>query len=273
MCLLFFFFFVFTLSYLFESEISDLLLGTLGHCHFHHYIHYWCDFHFMFDLGRSPLFFTYSLFRYHFYRYLWFILFPSHLILSLQRPISGLMLISHHHSTYHYQFILLHLSPYRHHIHVRHPQVRGSWDYYTCCISYMRAWFSDHWVFESSFLSFLLPYPPSLRYIPCLKTTLRPWDQMSSLTASTWTGVWDLVDVWISSCFFFWESPLWCVGLIQLCSDYRDHAFWRWMVWYPRFLTYCASDATLGHIPFHLEVYGSSRTCTIIITHWMLTET
>ncbi|KAL6329553.1 hypothetical protein AAG906_022130 [Vitis piasezkii] len=41
----------------------------------------------------------------------------------LRRPISGSMLTSHHHYTYHYQFILFHLSPYRHHIHVRHPQV------------------------------------------------------------------------------------------------------------------------------------------------------
>ncbi|RVX01956.1 hypothetical protein CK203_019574 [Vitis vinifera] len=49
-----------------------------------------------------------------------------------------------------------------------------------------------------SFLSFLSPYHPSLRYVPCLKTTLRPWDQISSSTASAWTG------------------------LIQLCSDYRD---------------------------------------------------
>ena len=38
------FFFVFTLSYFFESGISDLLLETLGHSPFHHYIHYWCDF-------------------------------------------------------------------------------------------------------------------------------------------------------------------------------------------------------------------------------------
>ncbi|KAL6310844.1 hypothetical protein AAG906_036893 [Vitis piasezkii] len=53
--------------------------------------------------------------------------------------------------------------------------------HYTCCISYMRAWFSDHRVFGPSFLSFLLPYHPSLRYVPCLKTTLRPWDQMSPL--------------------------------------------------------------------------------------------
>ncbi|KAL6318183.1 hypothetical protein AAG906_035688 [Vitis piasezkii] len=59
----------------------------------------------------------------------------------------------------------------------------------------------DHWVFEPSFLSFLLPYRPSLRYVPCLKTTLRPWDQMSSSTASAWTYSFQL----------FW--------------DYRDHAF------------------------------------------------
>ncbi|RVX08569.1 hypothetical protein CK203_014296 [Vitis vinifera] len=57
------------------------------------------------------------------------------------------------------------------HIHVRHPQF--------------------------SFVS--ITYHLGLRYVPCLKTTLRPWDQMSSSAASTWTG------------------------LIQLCSDYQDH--------------------------------------------------
>ena len=84
---------------------------------------------------------------------------------------------------------------------------------------------------------------------------------------------WDLVDILILSCFFFWESPLWCVGLIQLCSDYQDREFdgdWFGVTW---FLTYHTSGATLGHIPFHLEVYGSSQICTIIIAYWMLTET
>ncbi|KAL6333044.1 hypothetical protein AAG906_022713 [Vitis piasezkii] len=38
-----------------------------------------------------------------------------------------------------------------------------------------------------NFPSFLSPYHPSLRYVPCLKTTLRPWNQMSSSTASAWT--------------------------------------------------------------------------------------
>ena len=36
--------------------------------------------HFMIDLSRSPPLFTYSLFRCRFYRCLWFISFPSHLI-------------------------------------------------------------------------------------------------------------------------------------------------------------------------------------------------
>ena len=53
----------------------------------------------------------------------------------------------------------------------------------------------DHWVFEPSFLSFLSPYHLSLRYVPRLKTTLRPWDQMSSSAASTWAGDGDLVDI------------------------------------------------------------------------------
>ena len=54
-----------------------------------------------------------------------------------------------------------------------------------------------------SLVSFHFYYPISLHYVLCLKTILRPWDQMSSSTASTLTGIWDLVDIWISSYFFF----------------------------------------------------------------------
>ena len=67
--------------------------------------------------------------------------------------------------------------------------------FYTCCILYTRAWVFYYWLFEPSFPSFLLLYHPSLHYVLCLKTTLRPWDQMSFLIALTWTGVWDLVDI------------------------------------------------------------------------------
>ena len=111
----------------FESKMSDLLLGALGHCPFHHYIHCWCDFtpcliwvdHYS---SLCYLFHHHPRFRF------WFIIFTSRLILFLQQPISGLILSSHHHYTYHYQFILLHLYPHRHHIHVRHSQVHGSRD-------------------------------------------------------------------------------------------------------------------------------------------------
>ena len=41
-------------------------------------------------------------------------------------------------------------------------------------------------IIEPSFLSFLSPYYLSLRYVPCLKTTLRPWLHILCLTAHTW---------------------------------------------------------------------------------------
>ena len=64
----------------------------------------------------------------------------------------------------------------------------------------------DHSVFESSFPSFLSPYHPYLHYVLCLKTTLRPWDQMSSLTSPTWTGVWDTCQV--DDLFLFYDDSL-----------------------------------------------------------------
>ncbi|RVW91041.1 Pol polyprotein [Vitis vinifera] len=59
--------------------------------------------------------------------------------------------------------------------------------YCTCCISYMRAWVLIIGYLSLVSPSFLSPYHPSLHYVPCLKTTLRPWDQISSSTASMWT--------------------------------------------------------------------------------------
>ena len=200
----------------------------------------------MFDLSRSPHFFIYSLFRCHFYRRLCFISFTSRLILFLYQPISGLILSSHHHYTYHitissFCFICL-LIDIIFTLGILRSMAHGI--HYTCCISYMRVWVFYHWVFEPSFPLFLSPYHLGLHYVLCLKTTLRPWDQMSSSTASTWTGVWDLVDIWISSCFFFWESYLWCLDLIQLCLDYRDHALddgWFDVTWFFWFITYSMS--------------------------------
>ena len=62
-------------------------------------------------------------------------------------------------------------------------------------VRYMQGYGLNHWVFEPSFLSFLSPYCPGLRYIPCLKTTLRPRDQKLSLIVFTWMGLCRLVEV------------------------------------------------------------------------------
>ena len=59
---------------------------------------------------------------------------------------------------------------------------------FLCVTSCTRGYGFDHWVFEPSFPSFLSPYHLGLRYVLCLKTTLRPRDQTLSLTVFTWTG-------------------------------------------------------------------------------------
>ena len=88
------------------------------------------------------------------------------------------------------------LSHYWYYIHIGHPQVHGSRAFlYMLHFTHGGAWVFYHWVFGPRFPSFLLPYHPSLHYVPCLNTTLRPWDQISSSTGPTWTGVWDLVDI------------------------------------------------------------------------------
>ena len=66
---------------------------------------------------------------------------------------------------------------------------------FLCITSCTRGYGFDHWVFEPSFLSFLSSYHLGLRYVPCLKTTLRPRDQTLSLTVFTWIGFCRLVEV------------------------------------------------------------------------------
>ena len=183
------------LSYLLMREMSDLLLRTPSHCHFHHYIHYWCDFtscltwvdHHVSshihcftvvfivacDSSRSlhVLFSSYSN--------------PSRVRYSLCIIITHITISS-------FCFICL-LTDIIFTLGILRSMAHGV-SLYMLHFIYEGMSF-DHWVFGPSFLSFLLPYHLSLRYVPCLKTTLRPWDQMSSLTAFTWTGVWDLVDI------------------------------------------------------------------------------
>ena len=66
-----------------------------------------------------------------------------------------------------------------------------------------------------------------------------------------------LFDVWV------WFSCVRIIGIASLTMiDLVSPDFWLIVPLIP-----------LGHIPFHLEVHGSSWTCVIIIAYWMLTET
>ena len=88
--------------------MSDLLLGTLGHCLFHYYIHYWCDF--------TPCLIWVD---HQFSSYiLCFVIIPiiacdssrslHPFVLFLHWPIPGLISLLHHSYISHYQFDLFH---------------------------------------------------------------------------------------------------------------------------------------------------------------------
>ena len=173
--------------------MKDLLLGSPNHCLIHHsiiidmtflYVLIWVDhhsFHFLIALFCISSLFSKSLFHF------------------LSVP-----------------YILMHISdsiPFVHHSHVSlivwplilslvmpltFPLVTfRSMDHeiFLCITSCTRGYEFGYWVFEPSFPSFLSPYHSDLCYVPCLKTTLRPWDQALSLIVFTWTGFCSLVEV------------------------------------------------------------------------------
>ena len=235
----------------FVSEMSDFLLGALGYCPFHHYVRSWCDFTPCLIWVDHHSFWCYSL-HYHRPRFrFWFVILTSPLILFLPRPISGLIFPSYHHYISHYQFDLLHLFPHWHHIHIRHPQVQGSQDFlYMLHFTHEGMGF-DHWVFELSFPSFLSPYHPSLHYVPCLKTTLRPWDQISSSTTSMWTSVWDSVDIQIFAMHLLLGDISQMFRSVSTVFGLPGSRVWWGMIRCHLFFLVCrTSDAILGHIPF-----------------------
>ena len=74
----------------------------------------------------------------------------------------------------------------------------------------------------------------------------------------------------MSSCYFFWETPLWCLDLIQL---------WIWMTgitylmmddpMLSDFSIYHTFDAILGHISLSIKIYRFSWSHVILITYKM----
>ena len=99
---------------------------------------------------------------------------------------------------------------------------------FLCITSCTRGYGFDRWVFEPSFPSFLSPYHLGLRYVPCLKTTLRPRDQTLSLTVFTWTGFCRLVEVWSLLCSFLWKILLEAFGF---SLAWHIDVWWIFWVW------------------------------------------
>ena len=100
--------------------------------------------------------------------------------------------------------------------------------FFLCITSYTRGYGFDHWVFELSFFSFFSPYHPGLCYVLCLKTTLRPQDQMLSLIVFR-MGLCRLVEVQLLLCFLLWEILLEAFGFsLQLgMSKFDGFLSWR----------------------------------------------
>ena len=75
-------------------------------------------------------------------------------------------------------------------------------------------------------------------------------------------------DIWLSSCFSFWGTPFWFVGLIQL---------WTWITRIAHsmmddlissgFPYYHTFDAILGHTFVLVKICRSSLICMIVLSH------
>ena len=70
---------------------------------------------------------------------------------------------------------------------------------------YTRGYGVYHWVFDPCFLSFLSPYYHSLRYVPGLKTTLRPRYHALCFDSSHVGDTWD----WLESILIMIGQELW----------------------------------------------------------------
>ena len=234
-----------TLSFLYsfchiflEWEMNDLLLGTLGHCPFHHYIHCWCDFHFVFwfELIIIPLYV--------------FVVSPLSLLLLLIHPFRftpcsfptmtyskfDTFFTSSLNISLSIQFASL--SHYWYYIHIRHPQVYGSRDFLYMLHFIHEGMSFDHRIFEPSFFSYL--HPITLTYVsssvlrppwgheirchirqPLLGQVFEIWSIFRCHHASSSRK--HLFDVWIRFSYGYGWLGLhiwWC--LIQCCLIFRS---------------------------------------------------
>ena len=159
---------VWVIHSIFVKETRDLSLVSLNPCSIHHSTYFGCDYFLCFDAGWPsliflPLCFLVSLFCSSIPLYLiWFLSFLILLDVWLGFSIhtSYMFVISDH------SFIIT--------FRVRTPR-SGTHDVFYAS-HLMHEGYGDYiiGIFGPSFLSFLSPYYLGLRYVPCLKTTLRP---------------------------------------------------------------------------------------------------
>ena len=166
--------------FVFVRETSDLSLVSMDPCSIHHSVYFRCDYFPCFDASWPSLTFL-SLRLLLSYFIPPFHSTSSYLILFL----SCLMFDMSSASALHACLfdVTIHLSS----LFVWGPLSPGLVTFSTHCISCTRG-MGDYiiGIFEPSFLSFLSPYYLGLRYVLCLKTTLRPLLHALCLTAHTW---------------------------------------------------------------------------------------
>ena len=112
--------------FVFESEMSGLLLRALGHCLFHHYINCWCDF-------TPCLIWVYHHFSSYIHRFAIIIVIDCDSSYSLHPFVSFLTLTYSKFDIFLASFFCISLSVwfallshYWYYVHIGHPQVHGS---------------------------------------------------------------------------------------------------------------------------------------------------
>ena len=159
---------------IFVKEVSNLSTVSLDHCSIHCSIYFVCDYFPCFDASWPSLTFLSLLYSFISLYLIRFISFLIVLDVSLGFSIQTLLfLIRYVHSIT---------------ITFRVGILRFTTHDVFYALHFMHERYADYIVgiFEPSFFSFLSPYYLSLRYVSCLKTTLRSWLHTLCLTAHTW---------------------------------------------------------------------------------------
>ena len=161
-------------------ETSDFSLISLDPCSIHHSIYIGCDYFLCFDAGWPSINFLPPCFLVS----LLCSSIPLHLIWSHSFLI--LLNVWLEFSIYTLFLLIRYVHPFIITFHVGTPRSRTHDVFYALHNRHGR--YGDYiiGIFEPSFLSFLSPYYLSLRYVLCLKTTLRPLLHTLCLTAHTW---------------------------------------------------------------------------------------